>query len=137
MEIAEKWEGAEYRDGGRFEELGGYVRAKRVGPFVFVAGTTAVEASGRVHAPGDTAAQATFALRRIDAALHEVGASLADVVRVRAYLVDISDAGVFARAHHEALADAAPVLTVVGAALATPGLMVEVEVDAVTGYGPR
>ena len=29
--------------GGRFEKIGAYSRAKRVGPFVFVAGTTAVE----------------------------------------------------------------------------------------------
>ncbi|SVC28831.1 uncharacterized protein METZ01_LOCUS281685, partial [marine metagenome] len=28
---------------GRFEKAGAYVRAKRVGPFVFVAGTTAIE----------------------------------------------------------------------------------------------
>ncbi len=133
MEAVERWESAEYRDGGRFEELAGYVRAKRVGPFVFVAGTTAVERSGRVHRPGDTAAQTRFTLQRIDVALQAVGSSLRDVVRTRAYLVDMSDAAAFARAHREALEEAAPVLTVVGAQLATPGLMVEVEVDAIAG----
>jgi len=127
------WETAEHRDGGGFEELGGYVRAKRVGPFVFVAGTTAVERSGRVHRPGDAAAQSRFIFERIEAALTAVGSSLADVVRTRAYLVDMADAGVFARAHREALGDARPVLTAVGAQLATPGLMVEVEVDAIVG----
>jgi enamine deaminase RidA (YjgF/YER057c/UK114 family) len=124
---------AEYRDGGRFEEIGGYVRARRVGPFVYVAGTTAVERSGRVHRPGDTEAQTRFALQRIDAALRAVGSNLDDVVRVRGYLVDMADAGAFARAHREALGHVAPVLTVVGAQLATPGLMVEIEVDAITG----
>jgi enamine deaminase RidA (YjgF/YER057c/UK114 family) len=133
MEALQAWESVEHRDGGRFEELAGYVRAKRVGPFVYVAGTTAVERSGRVHRPGDTAAQARFALRRIDAALQAVGSSLRDVVRTRAYLVDMSDAAAFAQAHREALEGAAPVLTVVGAQLATPGLMVEVEVDAIAG----
>ena len=39
--------------GGRFETIGAYSRAKRVGPFVFVAGTTAIEPNGRLHAPGD------------------------------------------------------------------------------------
>ena len=29
--------------GGRFEKAGAYVNVKRVGPFVFVAGTTAIE----------------------------------------------------------------------------------------------
>lgn len=129
-EAVESWEVVDYRDGGRFEEIGGYVRAKRVGPFVFVAGTTAVERSGRVHMPGDAAAQSRFVLQRIESALQAVGSSLQDVVRTRAYLVDMSDAGAFARAHREALGDTAPVLTAVGAVLATPGLMVEVEVDA-------
>lgn len=133
IEASQGWDGAEHRDGGRFEELGGYVRAKRVGPFVYVAGTTAVERSGRVHRPGDTEAQTRFTLQRIDAALRAVGSGLRDVVRTRAYLVDMSDAGAFARAHRDALGEAAPVLTVVGAQLATPGLMVEVEVDAITG----
>jgi enamine deaminase RidA (YjgF/YER057c/UK114 family) len=104
-----------------------------VGTFVFVAGTTAVERSGRVHKPGDAEAQSRFIFRRIDAALQAVGSGLRDVVRTRAYLVDMSDAGALARAHREALGDAAPVLTAVGAELATPGLMVEVEVDAITG----
>jgi enamine deaminase RidA (YjgF/YER057c/UK114 family) len=133
MQAVEGWETVDYRDGGRFEEIGGYVRAKRVGPFVYVAGTTAVERSGRVHQPGDTAAQARFIFPRIDAALRAVGSSLKDVVRTRAYLVDMSDAGALARVHREALQEAAPVLTAVGAQLATPGLMVEVEVDAITG----
>jgi enamine deaminase RidA (YjgF/YER057c/UK114 family) len=131
MEAVESWGSVDYCDGGRFEELGGYVRAKRVGPFVYVAGTTAVERSGRVHRPGDTAAQTRFALQRIGAALEAVGSSLRDVVRTRAYLVDMSDAGVFARTHREALQEAAPVLTVVGAQLATPGLTVEIEIDAI------
>lgn len=72
-------------------------------------------------------------LQRIDAALRAVGSSLDDVVRTRAYLVDMADAGALARAHREALGQAAPVLTAVGAHLATPGLMVEIEVDAITG----
>jgi enamine deaminase RidA (YjgF/YER057c/UK114 family) len=132
-DTAEGWDVADYRDGGRFEEIAGYVRAKRVGPLVFVAGTTAVERSGRVHQPGDTAAQSRFVFERIEVALQAVGSSLGDVVRTRAYLVDMSQAGVFARAHREALGDAAPVLTAVGAELATPGLMVEVEIDAIIG----
>ncbi|MCH2494051.1 MAG: Rid family hydrolase, partial [Gammaproteobacteria bacterium] len=51
--------------GGRFEKIGSYVRAKRVGPFVFVAGTTAIQPSGKLHAPGDTYAQTIYAFERI------------------------------------------------------------------------
>ena len=44
-----------FKSGGRLEGIGAYSRAKRVGPFVYVAGTTAIEPSGRLHAPGDVA----------------------------------------------------------------------------------
>lgn len=120
---------------GRFELAGGYVRAKRVGDLVFVAGTTAVEPSGRVHEPGDVYAQTRFSLLRIGTALEAVGSRLGDVVRTRAYLVDLSEAGPFLRAHRELLGEARPVLTAVRADLATPGLVVEIEVDAVVGAG--
>ena len=55
--------------GGRFEELGSYVRAKRVGAFVFVAGTTAIEPTGKLHAPNDTYAQTLYAFGRVAQAL--------------------------------------------------------------------
>src|ERR1700680_2569835 len=59
--------------GSEVEELVGYSRAVRTGPYVVVAGTTA---------PGEgIAAQARAALRRIQIALQQVGASLAGVVR--------------------------------------------------------
>ncbi len=117
--------------GGRFEKVAAYVRAKRVGAFVFVAGTTAIEPSGRLHAPGDTYTQTKYAFGRIERALDEVGARLSDVVRTRAYLADIAEAGAFARAHGEIFAGIAPVTTAVEAGLTTPGMMVELEVDAI------
>ena len=116
--------------GGRFEEIGAYVRAKRVGPFVFVAGTTAIEPSGRLHAPGDTYAQTLYAITRIEQALHSVHAELRHVTRTRAFLADMGTAGEYARAHGEMFAGIRPVATGVGADLATPGMMVEIEVDA-------
>ena len=120
-----------HRAGGRFEEIGSYSRAKRVGPFVYVAGTTAIEPSGKLHAPGDTYAQSIFILGRIENALKEVGANLTHVVRTRAYLIDLSQAGGFVRAHGEVFKDIDPVLTGVEAGLTQPGMMVEIDVDAI------
>lgn len=117
--------------GGRFEEIGSYVRAKRVGPLVFVAGTTAIEPSGRLHAPGDTYAQTLYAFGRIERALDEVGAKLRHVTRTRAFLADMRAGGEYVRAHGEVFADIRPVTTGVGAGLTTPGMMVEIEADAV------
>lgn len=120
-----------HKAGGRFEEVGSYARAKRVGPFVSVAGTTAIEPSGKLHAPGDTYAQTIFILRRIEDALREVGANMTHVMRTRAYLTDLSNAGGFIKAHGEVFAGIEPVLTGVQAGLTQPGMMVEIDVDAI------
>lgn len=116
--------------GGRFEKIGSYARAKRVGPFVFIAGTTAIEASGKLHQPGDTYAQTLFIFNRINDALKSVGAEMRHVVRTRAFLTDIKTGGDFVRAHGEVFAGIEPVTTGVEAGLTTPGMMVEIEVDA-------
>ena len=117
--------------GGRFEKIGSYVRAKRIGPFVFVAGTTAIEPSGKLHAPGDTYAQTSYAFERITDALARVDAEIKHVVRTRAYLSDMKEAGGFVRAHGEIFAGIEPVSTAVEAGLTTPGMMVEIEVDVI------
>ena len=122
---------ATYKSGGRFEQLGSYSRAKRIGPFVWVAGTTAIEPTGRIHFPGDAYRQTLYILERIDGFLRELGASLADVGRVRAYLTDMVQAGDFLRAHGEVFKGIDPVLTGVQAGLTQPGLVVEIDVDAV------
>ena len=122
---------AEAGGGGRFEELGSYVRAKRVGAFVFVAGTTAIEPTGKLHAPNDTYAQTIYAFARVARALEAVGSRLEDVVRTRLYFTDISTAAEAVRAHGEIFKGIRPVTTGVEVGLTVPGMMVEVEVDAI------
>ncbi len=119
------------RTGGRFEKIGSYARAKRVGDFVFVSGTTAVEPNGRLHAPGDTYAQAIYIFKRIEEALKECGAEMRHVVRTRAFLTDMAKGGGdFIRAHGEVFEGIDPVTSGVEAGLTMPGMMVEIEVDA-------
>jgi enamine deaminase RidA (YjgF/YER057c/UK114 family) len=118
--------------GGRFEQIGAYSRAKRVGPFVFIAGTTAIEPSGELHAPDDAYAQSIYTLKRIEAALKQAGAEMRHVVRTRAFLANIAT-GVegFVRAHGEVFRGIDPVSSAVQAGLTRPGMMVEIEVDAI------
>jgi len=119
------------KSGGRFEEIGAYARAKRVGPFVFVAGTTAIEPSGKLHAPGDTYAQSMFIFGRIADALKECGAEMRHVVRTRAFLTDMAaGGGDFVRAHGEVFAGIDPVTSGYEAGLTQAGMMIEIEVDA-------
>ena len=123
---------ATIKTGGRFEEIGSYARAKRVGPFVYVAGTTAIEPSGKLHAAGDTYAQSVYIFARIADALNEVGADMSHVVRTRAFLTDMAaGGGDFVRAHGETFKEIDPVTSGVEAGLTTPGMMIEIEVDAV------
>lgn len=120
-----------FQGGGRFEQAASYSRAKRVGPFVWVAGTTAIEPTGKLHAPGDTYAQSRFIFGRIEDALIAVGAEMRHVVRTRCYLTDLSLAAGLVRAHGEVFAGIEPVMTGVQAGLTQPGMMVEIDVDAV------
>ena len=121
-----------FKSGGRLEGVGSYSRAKRVGPFVYVAGTTAIEPSGKLHAPGDAYAQSVFILGRIQDALRAVGAEMRHVVRTRAYLVSLADHGPgFIRAHGEVFAGIDPVSCGIECGLNQPGMVVEIEADAV------
>jgi enamine deaminase RidA (YjgF/YER057c/UK114 family) len=118
------------KTGGRFEEIGSYSRAKRVGPFIFVAGTTAIEPSGKLHAPNDSYAQTIYILNRIEAAIKELGGEMRHVVRTRAFFSNMAEAGGFIKAHGEVFKGIDPVTAGVEAGLTTPGMMVEIEVDA-------
>lgn len=121
-----------WKSGGRLETIGAYSRVRRVGPFIWVAGTTAIEPSGRLHMPGDAHAQSRFILGRIDEALREVGAELRHIVRTRAYLVDLAEHGPgFIRAHGEVFAGIDPVSCGVECGLSQPGMVVEIEADGI------
>lgn len=117
--------------GTPWEKSVGYSRAVRVGPHVFVAGTTASNLDGSTVAVGDAYAQAVFIFRRIEAALADVGAGLADVVRTRMFVTDISRWQEIGRAHGEFFAGVNPAATMVEVRrLINPEHLVEIEVDA-------
>jgi len=122
--------------GAPWEKTVGYCRAKRVGNFIAVSGTTAVAPGGAIHGAGDLYAQTREAIAIIARALDELGANLRHVVRTRTFLTDMSRFDDFARAHHEAFAGIDPAATCVEVSrLAAPELLVEIEVDAILDAG--
>lgn len=122
--------------GTPWERRVGYSRAVRVGQLVYVSGTIASDEGGQIHAPGDAGEQARYVFAKIGRALRSAGSSPADVVRVRIYLIDMSDLPAVGAAHQEVFADIRPTNTAVAvAALASPECRVEIEVDAVIASG--
>ncbi|MDM4142952.1 MULTISPECIES: RidA family protein [Mycobacterium] len=123
---------ARVSSGSAFESAVGYSRAVRVGPHVWVAGTTGAGPAG------DIAAQTRDALRRIEIALDQAGAALNDVVRTRIYVTDISRWREVGAVHEQVFGAIRPAATMVEvSALIAPELLVEIEADAYVDAGPK
>ena len=117
------------RDGT--EVAGFYARAVKNGPFVFVSGTTSLDARGRVQGK-DAAEQTLVTMKKIEAGLRSAGATLKDLTRLTIFVTDIRDMGAVSKALAKALKGSVVSSTLVAvSALAVPGLVVEIESTAV------
>lgn len=117
-----------------WEAMAGYSRAVRIGDRILVSGTTATGPNGLVGA-GDPAAQARYALDKIEAAIRQLGGRLEDVVRTRVFVSNIEHWEAVARVHGERFGHIRPVNTLVEARLVGPEYLVEIEAEAVIGAG--
>ncbi|TNC52904.1 RidA family protein [Rubellimicrobium rubrum] len=107
----------------------GYCRAVVASGWIFVSGTTGTDhETGAI--PERVEDQCASALRIIEAALQEAGASLADVVRVRYILPDRADFEPCWPMLSAAFGGNPPAATMIQAGLIDPRHKIEIEVDA-------
>jgi enamine deaminase RidA (YjgF/YER057c/UK114 family) len=121
--------------GSLYEPVVGFSRAVRVGEHVYVAGTAPVMPDG-ADPPTDSYGQARRCFEIIGTALEQAGASFADVVRTRVYLVRAEDFEGVGRAHGEIFRDVRPAnTTLLAGGLLDSRWLVEIEAEAVVS-GP-
>ncbi|PWJ93804.1 MULTISPECIES: RidA family protein [Mesorhizobium] len=109
----------------------GYSRAVRAGNIIVVSGTSASGPDGALH-PGDAEQQTIVVLQRIGAALHELDASIDDIVETRIFLRNMSDWEAVGKAHGSVFGAIRPATTMVQAgALIDESLLVEIAATAI------
>lgn len=123
-----------YTSGSQLESTTGFSRMVKVGPFVYLAGTTSVQPDGEVYGIGNPYEQTRYILEKFMSLLEEAGSKKEEVIRVKIYTTDMAYAPKIAKAFTELLFDVKPVLTMVGTPMLNrPTQLVEIEMDAVIG----
>src|SRR5436309_601350 len=103
---------------------GSYSPAVRAGDFIFVSGQAPIDPATGALAGDDIQSQVRQTLRNVEAILQAAGSGLQDVVRVDAFLADMSDFDAYDEAYRTFFLTEPPARTTVGGGL--EGIKVEI-----------
>ena len=110
----------------------GFSPATRSGNMVFVSGQTGTDADGNLVGPGDCGLQSEQTFKNVDAALKAAGATMDDVTKITAFLIDVADYPAYAAVRLGLFPENGPASsTVIVKGLVRPEFSVEVEATAV------
>lgn len=119
-------------NGNPLENVIGFSRAVRVGPYITVGGTAPVDKYGKTVGVGDVSLQARQCIEIIKEALERAGSGLNDVVRTRVILTNIEDWKEVVKVRAEYFKDIKPVDTIMQVTrFVNPEWLVEFEADAI------
>jgi 2-iminobutanoate/2-iminopropanoate deaminase len=126
----------EYRVASLGEPISHYTDAVRYGNLLFISGCGPFDEQNRIVGGDDAAEQCRQVLENMGKILAAANASFADVLKVTIYLTDVDDRAVINPIRKEFFGTTRPAGTLIGvAALASPGM--KVEIDAVAALGGR
>ena len=119
--------------GSPYEDVIGFSRAVRVGPFISIGGTAPLDANGNTVGVGDIVLQTKQCLEIIKKALENAGADLGDVVRTRMLLINIEDWKKASEIRASYFKTVKPVDTIMQVSrFINPEWLIEIEVDAIS-----
>jgi 2-iminobutanoate/2-iminopropanoate deaminase len=113
--------------------IGPYSHIAKVGSFITIGGTAAIDPSTARLAGDDVATQTTRIIETFRVMLEHVGSDLAHVVHVNVFLEDMADFEAMNRAYTTAMGAHRPARTAIGVReLPKPGVLLTMNLTAVT-----
>ena len=111
----------------------GFSPATRAGDTVYVSGQVTLDEEGHLVGEGECGAQAGQVFRNVEAALEAAGATMDDLTKITAFLVNVDDYDAYAAVRADLFPKGGPASsTVIITELVRPDFLIEIEAIAYT-----